>query len=142
MLSKKSHHLMSLPRSIQQKQLLDAYRNYADTIFRYCYYRVFDRGIAKDLLEKTYCRAWRHLATGGSIENTKTFLYKTAHTLIVQELGKQDTYYDESEDLFDVMVLRHIAHLSQEEIVFVLNRAHRTIPSRIAMSFKRLMAIF
>ena len=79
-----------MSREIQnEKQFTDAYDAYSDAIFRYCYYRVFDRDKAKDYVQETFCRVWKYLVGGSKIDNIRPFLYKTANNLIIDESRKK-----------------------------------------------------
>ena len=65
------------------EQFLRAYDELADAIFRHCYYRVYNRETARDLMQETFTRTWEYIANGGKVENPRAFLYRTAHNLIV-----------------------------------------------------------
>jgi len=69
--------------AISKKRFLRAYEEYADALFRYCYFRVSDREVAKDLLQTAFCKTWEYLVGGGKIRNFKSFLYRVAHNLVV-----------------------------------------------------------
>ena len=73
----------------KEQQFLTAYDNYSDAIFRYCYYRVFDRDKAKDCVQEAYCRTWKYLSNGKEVENIRAFLYKTARNVIIDESRKK-----------------------------------------------------
>ena len=62
---------------------LEAYEQYADAIFRFCYFRVYDRERAKELMQDAYCRAWKYVADGNTINNLRAFLYATARNVII-----------------------------------------------------------
>lgn len=72
-----------------EQQFTQAYDQYADAIFRHCYYRVFDREIAKDVMQEAFCRTWKYVAGGGTIENMRAFLYKTANHIIIDASRKK-----------------------------------------------------
>ena len=74
---------------LHEQQFLEAYDKHSDAIFRYCYYRVFDREKAKDYVQEAYCRAWKYLAAGNEVENLRAFLYRTATNLIIDESRKK-----------------------------------------------------
>lgn len=74
-----------MKRSITEAEFIEAYDAYADALFRYCYFRVYDRERAKELLQETFTRSWDYLAKGNEIDNLKAFLYKAAHNLCVNE---------------------------------------------------------
>ena len=72
-----------------EQQFTQAYQAYADAIFRYCYYRVFDREKAKDYMQEAYCRTWKYISEGKTIENIRAFLYRTASNIIIDEARKK-----------------------------------------------------
>lgn len=62
-----------------------AYDDYADAIFRHCYFRVFDRERARELMQDTFMKTWRYISQGNDVQNMKAFLYKVATNLIINE---------------------------------------------------------
>ena len=62
-----------------------AYEAYSDSVFRYCYFRVFQREKALDIMQETYLKTWKYLADGNTIDNIRAFLYKTARNLIIDD---------------------------------------------------------
>lgn len=73
-------------------QFLQAYDDFADAIFRHCYYRVSDRERARDIMQETFTRTWEYIATrNGQIENIRAFLYRIANNLIIDEYRKKKT---------------------------------------------------
>src|SRR3989338_11402702 len=73
----------------KEQQCLEADTQRSDAIFRYCYYRVFDREKAKDYVQETYLRPWKYLAEGRKVDNIRAFLYRTATNLIIDESRKK-----------------------------------------------------
>lgn len=90
----------------KEKKFEEAFEEFADSIFRYCYFRISDRERAKDLVGDVFTRAWKYVVDGNEIEDIKPFLFKIAHNLVVNELSrrKQHTSLEEiSEDSnFDI----------------------------------------
>lgn len=74
------------------KDFLKAYEQYADAIFRHCYFRLYDREEALDLSQETFLRVWEYLSRGKQVENLKAFLYKVANNRIIDELRKRGRY--------------------------------------------------
>ena len=75
------------------KQIIeDAYNEHADAIFRYCFFKISDRERALDLVQDTFTRVWQYLANGNTIDSMKTFLYRTARNLIIDEYRKKKTF--------------------------------------------------
>ena len=72
----------------QERQFLQAYDQYADAIYRHCYFRTFQEERAKDLVQDTFTKTWEYLARGNQIENIRAFLYRTATNLIIDETRK------------------------------------------------------
>lgn len=72
---------------MKQKEIFEqSYIDLADPIFRYIYFRVFNRDIAKDLVQETFYKVWDYLAKGKEIDNIKAFTYRTAHNLLVNSI--------------------------------------------------------
>lgn len=66
-----------------------AYDDHADAIFRHCFFRVFDRELAKELTQDTFMRTWDYLVKKGAIENIRAFLYKTATNIVIDHVRKK-----------------------------------------------------
>ncbi|MEX0672961.1 MAG: RNA polymerase sigma factor [Candidatus Paceibacterota bacterium] len=86
-----------------KEQFLKVYDEYADAIFKHCYFRVSDRELAKDLMHDTFARTWKSITKGNDIKNMRAFLYRVAHNLIVDSYGKKkemslDQQRDENEE--------------------------------------------
>jgi len=72
--------------SIKDKNdFTSAYEEFADAIFRHCYFRVSDREKAKDIMQEVFVRTWNYVVEGNEINELKSFLYRTAHNLIIDE---------------------------------------------------------
>lgn len=72
-----------------EKKFLKAYDNFADAIFRHCYFRIYDRERALDLMQDTFIKTWGYLARGNEIENLRAFLYRVANNLIIDNARKK-----------------------------------------------------
>lgn len=68
-----------------EQEFLTFYEKYADAIFRHCYFRVYDREKARDLMQETFLRAWKEIASGTVIENMRAYLYRVANNLVIDE---------------------------------------------------------
>lgn len=72
---------------MNQREIFEkAYIELSDQIFRYIYFRIFDRNKAKDLTQETFCKVWDYIAKGHTIENLNAFLYRTAHNISVNSI--------------------------------------------------------
>jgi len=67
----------------KQARFIKAYDELADAIFRHCYFRVYDRERARDLVQDCFTKTWDYLCRGGEIGNIKAFLYRTATNLAI-----------------------------------------------------------
>ncbi len=72
-----------------EKQFWEAYEAYADALFRHCYFRMYDRELAKDLAQEAFSRTWAYVAEGNEIQNIRAFLYRTLNNLIVDEVRRR-----------------------------------------------------
>jgi len=72
-----------------EKQLIEAYNNYSDGVFRYGVFKLSDRELANDLVQETFLRAWKFMVKGGRIDNYKAFLYKIMSNLVIDEYRKR-----------------------------------------------------
>ncbi|MSU54869.1 MAG: RNA polymerase sigma factor [Candidatus Staskawiczbacteria bacterium] len=76
---------------MNEKEFLDAYQQYADAIYRHCYFRVYDEDLAKDLTQETFIKTWKYIIEGKEIKNLKAFLYRVAVNLIIDHSRKKVT---------------------------------------------------
>lgn len=72
-----------------KQTFLKAYDDYFDAIYRYCYWRVFDKEKAKDFVQETYCRVWKYMERGKEIKSMKSLLYRIATNIIIDESRKK-----------------------------------------------------
>ena len=76
-----------MKRDVQQA-FLAAYDDYADAIFRHCYFRVFRKSRAEELTQEAFMKTWEYLAAGNQVLNIRAFLYRVANNLIIDESRK------------------------------------------------------
>ena len=103
---------------------MKAYDAHADAIFRFFYFRVFDREKAKDLAQDTFTKTWQYLVNGNEVRNLKAFLYQVARNLVIDYSRKKtalslddlhekgfDPHTDHREGLYDSIDARHALSL-------------------------------
>lgn len=73
----------------KEKEFIKCYEKYFDGIYRFCYLRVFDRDLSKDLAQETFIKTWKYIISGKEIKNMKAFLYQTARNLIIDNFRKK-----------------------------------------------------
>lgn len=74
-----------------QQQFLEAYDNYKEAIYRHCFFRVYSKTRAEELVQETYMRVWGYLGQGKTVDNLRAFLYRVANNLIIDESRKKQT---------------------------------------------------
>lgn len=75
----------------QNEEFIEAYDVHADAIFRYCYFRVFDKEKASDLVQEVFMRTWEYQLDGNEVQNMRALLYKIARNLIIDDSRKRKT---------------------------------------------------
>lgn len=83
---------ISLPNRIgmtHEQLFLSWYDQYADKLFRYCLFRVYDREQAKELTQQVFLKTWEYLGKGNSVDTPQAFLYRIATNLIIDEKEKK-----------------------------------------------------
>ena len=71
-----------------ENAFLNAYDQYADAIFRHCYFRIHHRESARELMQDAFMQTWKYIASGKKVKNLKAFLYKTANNLVIDHIRR------------------------------------------------------
>src|SRR6266566_458854 len=74
---------------VEEQLFIQVYDQFADAIFRHCWFRVSDRERAKDLTQETFVKVWKILDRGESVENMRAYLYRIANNLIIDHYRKK-----------------------------------------------------
>lgn len=64
-----------------ENDFADAFAEYKDEIFRHCYFIVYNRDIALEIMQDAFMKTWEYIADGHDIDNIRAFLYRTASNL-------------------------------------------------------------
>ncbi len=72
-----------------REKFMQAYNQWADDIFRHCYFRVSDREKAKDLAQECFLKTWKYISEKGEVQNLRAFLYRVANNLVVDYARKK-----------------------------------------------------
>lgn len=73
----------------QQAAFIAAYDAHADALFRFAFFSVRDRELAKDLVADTFMKVWSYLAEGKVVENLRAFCYRTLRNCIIDHSRKK-----------------------------------------------------
>ena len=72
-----------------QQEFLQAYDSYAEALYRHCFFRVFSRERAEELVQDTFMKTWQYVKEGNKVLNYKPFLYRVANNLIIDHSRKK-----------------------------------------------------
>jgi RNA polymerase sigma-70 factor (ECF subfamily) len=72
-----------------EEKFLRCYDEYADAIYRHCYFRVFSKPLAEELVQEAFMRTWEYLSDGREVENLRAFVYRVANNLIIDHSRKK-----------------------------------------------------
>lgn len=72
-----------------ERQFLEVYDSHADAVFRHCYFRVYNRERAKEIMQEAFMRAWECMANGEEVQNLKALVYRIANNLVIDESRKK-----------------------------------------------------
>lgn len=62
-----------------------AFEAHSDELFRFSSFKVSDRELARDLVQKAFERLWLSLKKGNEVVNPRAYLFKTLKFLIIDE---------------------------------------------------------
>lgn len=110
-------------KAMTEEAFLQAYEQYADALFRHIFYRMFDREVAKDLLQDVFMRTWEYFVSGKNIEQIRAFLYRVANNVVIDYVRrKKSVSLDElnERDGFDPADKSHERMRTQGEFSHVM----------------------
>lgn len=96
-----------------EQKFLDVYKQNTDAIFRYCFLRLSDRELAKDITQETFLKVWQYAQNDHEITNLRAFLFTTARNLIIDYYRKKKSVsldnlmeqgFDVKVDIYDGLV--------------------------------------
>ena len=68
---------------------ISVYDEYAEAIYRHCFFRVSSEEQAQDLMQDTFLKTWNYLCNGNEVQNMRALLYRTANNLIIDYYRKK-----------------------------------------------------
>lgn len=84
---------MGIKRQDIHDHFLSVYNEYNQPIFRYLTIKIWDRELAKDLLQDVFMRFWNYIDKGGEIDEIKPFLYRVARNIVIDQIRKKKPVY-------------------------------------------------
>lgn len=97
------------------------YEKSADAIFRYCYFRVYDREVAKELTQEAFTRAWQYIADSKPVDNLNALVYQISRNLIYDYREKNKKIAD-SQDIAELQIADN--KNLQEQTIISLESQH------------------
>lgn len=76
-------------RPISEEEFLKCYDDHADAIYRHCFFRVFAKARAEELVQEAFMRTWEYLQSGKQVDNLRAFVYRVANNLIIDDSRKK-----------------------------------------------------
>lgn len=65
------------------------YTSLSDPLFRYCYFRIYDRERSVEIVQEAFARIWKELVKGTEIQNGRALLYRIVRNLIIDDSRKK-----------------------------------------------------
>lgn len=117
-----------------------AYDNYADAIYRHCFFRVFRRERAEELMQEAFMKTWQYISTGHQVDNIRAFLYRVANNLIIDESRrkKESSLEDLMQNGLDFGRddrIRLQAHLDANAVIILLENLNERYRKVILMRY-------
>jgi RNA polymerase sigma-70 factor, ECF subfamily len=69
------------------------YSDHADGIWRLFYFKIHNRERAKELMQETFLKLWETLQKGTPVEKMKSYAYRIAHNLMVNEVARRKEHH-------------------------------------------------
>jgi len=122
------------------EEFAKAFDQYHDGIFRHCYFHLFDRERAKELMQETFMKTWEYVSDGKDVDNVQAFLYRVATNLIYNEGRKkkeasldelQEAGYEPPDE--DEAFSRDV--IDEERVVKTLKKIEEPYRSAVAMRY-------
>lgn len=76
---------------------MQAYDQYADELYRFCFFKVSDSERAQDLVQDVFTRYWQTLRNGQEVQHPRALLFTIARNRVT------DWYRKKKEDSLDAM---------------------------------------
>lgn len=117
-----------------------AFTEYSDAIFRHCYFHMYNRERAREIMQEAYMKTWEYISQGKDIDNVRAFLYRVATNLVYNEGRRkpvasldelQEAGFDPGED--DPVLQKDI--VERERVIAILREIDEPYRAVISMRF-------
>lgn len=75
--------------TMRSEEFIEFYDAFADRIFKHCYFRLYNRERAREIMQEAFLRAWQYNIDGKEIRNLKALMYTIATHLIIDDVRKK-----------------------------------------------------
>lgn len=72
-----------------EAQFIEAYKEHSDALFRYAYFKVSDRDLAKDLVQDVLVSAWGYVRESRKVDSFKSLFFRILHNRIIDFYRKK-----------------------------------------------------
>ncbi len=72
-----------------EQDFLQVYEREADAIYRYCYFRLYDKEKGSDFMQEAFTKAWQYISEGNEVKNIRALVYKIANNIIIDYIRKK-----------------------------------------------------
>jgi RNA polymerase sigma-70 factor (ECF subfamily) len=92
-----------MTKSDVEKKFFELYERESDSLFRFVFFRVSDREVAKDLVQESFVKLWEVMISKKIIDNPRAFLFRIASNKVIDRYRKAKEYSLDllAEDGFD-----------------------------------------
>jgi len=123
-----------------EDRFLEAYDHHGDAIFRFCYAQTGQRELALDVMQDTFARVWRHLASRRSIKDIRPFLYTTARHAIIDHSRRAsaqslDVLREEGFDIADDRAVDPLLAATHAHTIGMLAKLEQPYREAVAMRY-------
>lgn len=73
----------------EHQRFIDNYDDNADAVYRHCFFKLFDKDQAMDVMQEAFLRAWEYLVKGKKVDNLRAFVFKIASNRCIDILRKK-----------------------------------------------------
>lgn len=72
-----------------EQSFLAVYDEHAEAIFRHCFFRVYDKEQAREIMQEAFTKSWTYVASGKKVKHLRALVYRIANNLIIDIARKK-----------------------------------------------------